>query len=99
MEYVALVLAIIAGVACTIAAATSAALSSANQKIASLKTEILKIQEESQVKSATSEAEVLKREELISTLKKNISDLEKSLAETSTTADVRRRLSQLLSDP
>lgn len=99
MEYVALVLAIVAGVASVIAAATSAALSSANQKITSLRTELLKAQEAVLVKDAAAEFELIKRETVISALKKEISDLEKSLAETSTTDDVRRRLGKLLSDP
>lgn len=99
MEYVALVLAILAGVACTTAAVFWASDKVKAKEITDLKTQI--IAWDVAVKRAKTEFDdgIQRREKIISDLKAEITNLENDLAANRDPAAVRARLGALLKAP
>jgi septal ring factor EnvC (AmiA/AmiB activator) len=98
MEYVALVLAIVAGVASTIAAATAAALKSTHKDVERLKEDNAKLVKEKKDLGDSANVELMKREQVIKDLKAELAKMEEDLAANKDPAAVRSRLGKLLSE-
>ena len=98
MEYVALVLAIVAGVASTIAAATASALKSTHKDVDRLKEDNAKLVKEKKELGDSANVELLKREQVIKDLKTELAKMEEHLAQNKDPAAVRARLGELLSE-